>query len=65
MKKVFSIVFLLLALTFNLSAQDITKGTWYNEEKNAKLLFKVNNGREPTATELKDFVVKYKKGFSQ
>jgi soluble lytic murein transglycosylase len=35
------------------------------EEKNAKLLFKVNNGREPTATELKDFVVKYKKGFSQ
>jgi len=35
------------------------------EEKNAKLLFKVNNGREPTATELKDFVVKYKKGFNQ
>jgi hypothetical protein len=45
MKKVFSIVFLLLALTFKLSAQDITKGTWYNEEKNAKLQFYETNGK--------------------
>ena len=33
MKKTFSVIVILLALTFKLSAQDITKGTWYNEEK--------------------------------
>lgn len=45
MKKTFSVIVLLLALTFKLSAQDITKGTWYNEEKSAKVQFYETNGK--------------------
>ena len=45
MKKVFSVFVLVLALVFKLSAQDITKGTWYNEEKSAKLQFYETNGK--------------------
>lgn len=45
MKKVFSVFVLVLALVFKLSAQDITKGTWYNDEKSAKLQFYETNGK--------------------
>lgn len=45
MKKVFSVFVLVLALVFKLSAQDITKGTWFNDEKSAKLQFYETNGK--------------------
>lgn len=45
MKKVFSVFVLVLILVFKLSAQDITKGTWYNDEKNARLQFYETNGK--------------------
>ena len=45
MKKLFSVFVLVLVLVFKLSAQDITKGTWYNDEKSAKLQFYETNGK--------------------
>jgi uncharacterized protein (DUF2147 family) len=45
MKKTFSVFVLVLMLVFKISAQDITKSTWYNEEKSAKLQFYETNGK--------------------
>lgn len=45
MKKTLLLVFTLISLSFKLSAQDITKGTWYNEEKTARVQFYEANGK--------------------
>ncbi|MCP9769861.1 DUF2147 domain-containing protein [Lacihabitans sp. LS3-19] len=45
MKKTLLLVFTLISLSFKLSAQDITKGTWYNEEKTARVQFYETNGK--------------------
>ena len=45
MRKLFYVFVLLTSLALRVSAQDITKCTWYNEEKSAKLQFYETNGK--------------------